>query len=107
MTTETKYTPGPWRVYLEGYYWVIAADYVAVKRFGEVPPIVTEIRDFTDTEKADAHLIAAAPELLAALQDLLDFAETYDPSHHASYEDWSGYFKDARTAIAKAIPDDI
>jgi hypothetical protein len=41
-------------------------------------------------------------ELLEALSELLDFAETYGPSSHTPYTDWSGYFEAARTSIAKA-----
>lgn len=50
-----------------------------------------------------AHLMAAAPDLLAALRDLLAATETAEDTH----EDWQGYVraKDAaRAAISRATP---
>jgi hypothetical protein len=41
-------------------------------------------------------------ELLEALSDLLDFAELYGFKARTTYEDWSGYFEAARSAITKA-----
>ncbi|CUJ42077.1 hypothetical protein U2261_10510 [Achromobacter xylosoxidans] len=66
----TSHTPGPWKVFdtmVDGEtYGIDGADGTAVVYYG-----------FRDTEdgirkKADAFLIAAAPELLQALQKLLD-----------------------------------
>lgn len=68
MTTETKHTSGPWYAYLEHDWWQIDVDYVARGRIGEIAPRIAELRAFTDENKANAYLIAAAPELLEALQ---------------------------------------
>jgi hypothetical protein len=50
------------------------------------------------TIKANARLIAAAPDLLNALDGLLDYLRDYD----ADYPEAAPIFGKARTAIAKA-----
>lgn len=76
----SKRTPGPWEVW-RGDVWS-ASDYLIcnVNRAREVAP------------KANARLIAAAPDLLAALQGLMRLA---GPSH-------IGPWDVARAAIRKA-----
>jgi len=54
------------------------------------------------TKKTKKVRLHAAPQLLAALRDLRDFAATYGPSERASAEDWSGYLDAADAAIAAA-----
>jgi hypothetical protein len=58
---NTKHTPGPWKYVHDA--WIIA----------DVGSVVLTSQGM---EKADARLIAAAPELLEALQALLAWAET-------------------------------
>lgn len=88
----SAYTPGPW-------YW---ADNVP-----DAPKnhcIIVDADGFTIAEpspmnEADARLIAAAPELLAALRDLLSATEpTFDNRHEINA---------ARDAIAQAIGEDF
>jgi hypothetical protein len=88
----SAYTPGPW-------YW---ADNVP-----DAPPQYRMIADadgFTVCDPSpmsehDARLIAAAPELLAALRDLLSATEpTFDNRHEINA---------ARDAIAQAIGEDF
>ena len=84
-----SHTPGPWR---------------AEMRF---PPIRYVIQDdCNDTvaktygqpeQKADALLLAAAPELLEALQDLMSYANESSPVR------WHQAKANARAAIAKAL----
>lgn len=62
--SEFKGTPGPWHVSAEECL-VIRDDY----EFSVVAKYVGYLAD--DVEMANAKLIAAAPDLLAALQDLL------------------------------------
>jgi len=62
MTSNTDHTPGPWtcdgiKVYGSGI------------QVGSIYPAVTADEEMM--VEANAHLIAAAPELLAALQDLV------------------------------------
>lgn len=93
-----KHTPGPWRV--------------AGKRTGYIhgPDVqVCIVGNYRDTEllpfnkerwDADARLIAAAPDLLAALKDTLRLLT------QAAGEDFNGV-ENARAAIAKATSQNI
>lgn len=66
--STTKHTPGPWRVERQNGgpttgEWMIA---------GAKPGYLAEVRDCgSGCAKANARLIAAAPELLDALEDVL------------------------------------
>ena len=119
------HTPGPWFVVpdpqWEGKHPNHASRYVCnVPQFAEVhPPVEGESGDWnifhdqhgktvclmTDTLEitANAHLIASAPELLAALSDIFDHAERTDAADLA--EIWSrmdDIRNLARAAISKA-----
>ena len=69
MSNQPKHTPGPWfakRAGDGGYFeWYVGRD-------GENCPIAEDIADpmTRDPSEANAHLIAAAPELLEALKAL-------------------------------------
>ena len=86
MTTKTTHTPGPWQ-------FQIVAGVPTVHKALE--PIATTFGNSVVRE-ANAHLIAAAPDLLAALKDLLSLAEEYLRPPFP----WSA--DAARAAIAKA-----
>lgn len=72
----SKSTPGPWSIKRdetrsERGAWVIEAhDYESEKKYNHRPWMrtVTEIRGFDKQEECDAHLIAAAPEMLDRLK---------------------------------------
>lgn len=86
--SEAKYTKGPWGIY------VIKTDDVVVRKMF---PDGTECCQIARVKAgfADARLISAAPELLEALQymvDVVDFSGTASPEAMAK----------ARTAIAIA-----
>jgi len=95
---KTKYTPGPWAVNrsttpqheteivtrAQGLYGTVA---LVIGRAG------------SETGEADANLIAAAPELLAALQDSIIAMETEQDGQNPIF-DWA--LAKARRAIAKA-----
>ncbi len=51
-----EHTPGPWRYIRTGDYW-------------QITPTGIEGKDNMDGNEADYHLIAAAPELLAACEE--------------------------------------
>ena len=75
---DVKHTPGPWTVTADGAGWYIEC---APERGHSVAYIMAEIGeedpDTSDDEKeANARLIAAAPDLLEALQMLLEFPNT-------------------------------
>jgi hypothetical protein len=72
MTTERieqKHSPGPWKVYGRegGFGFTIEA----TDEDGDEFPVVWEMGGIDD--EANARLIAAAPELLAALERLIEF----------------------------------
>ena len=88
----SKHTPGPWIVReVSGAGWPgqrgFAIDYNAEQE---------QIVDFV-YEEADAHLIAAAPELLEAIEELMD-GYLYGCDKETKREN----AKRAREAIAKA-----
>lgn len=95
MQTHRKHTPGPWRVTGDN----IRSDYhpngpgallfVVGPHFHEYVPS-------TNTQAANLALVAAAPELLAALEAAVKWRD----SPKLENENWS---KQARAAIAKAI----
>lgn len=70
---ETKHTQGPWEVFQGGnFLMVIKTGMGKVKGFDKSNRIICEIRtelscfEGTDEDKANARLIAAAPDLLDA-----------------------------------------
>ena len=72
---ETKFTPGPW-ARAAWNDWTIVADEPSLKSgfiIAEVLPF--DEADPTDMDDANAHLIAAAPGLYAALEVALEPCE--------------------------------
>ena len=96
----SKHTPGPWEVQRDShlrFYITQPSDTP-----DRVAGFYAEVRRFTpdiDQVKANAHLIAVAPDLLEALQSAVDWIE--DDRFDDDYigEQW---YHDARAAIAKA-----
>lgn len=95
----TQHTPGPW----EARHWG-AADHEMED--GETAFIVTaaESSGLLSRSNADARLIAAAPDLLAALKALLPVAEAFErqASKGAGGRRGGAVFAAVRAAIAKA-----
>lgn len=97
--STTKHTPGPWRAVIDSDFTPgIDADDI-----GESIVVIGPNNLSTDLgiwgrcreeAEANAHLIAAAPDLLAALQTLVEQAERHDAV--------GLYWDQARAAIAKA-----
>jgi hypothetical protein len=81
---STKHTPGPWKYLPDA--WIIA----------DVGSVVLTSQGM---EKADARLIAAAPDMLAALRELV---EDYEAAYGGNDEDAPKALTQARAAIAKA-----
>lgn len=106
--TEAKHTPGPWNVFYKSKYdeWHVSTpiDGSSMKR----ALFPDGIR--TDNPEADARLIAAAPELLEALQVLSERIAYYASLAEGeatnieqwAYTDGSSDVAKARAAIAKA-----
>lgn len=89
---EAKHTPGPWKTEPRFPFVRIVADGA---------PCVAETGGWNDREReemhANARLIAAAPDLLAAVEEILmlslgDFSTT----------DWNEAFKQCHAAAIKA-----
>lgn len=107
--SKAMHTPGPWcvedpmgpellSVIARGDRPVYEWRHVAQV---SVQPEPDEADDIPAREaEANARLIAAAPDLLAALKDMLDWAGT--PSNQASPSWITGACQRARAAIAKA-----
>lgn len=105
MTNEVSnatHTPGPW----------IAVESLAIRTtngstlaqvrwddFWDGDDIAARPRRDDEQAKANARLIAAAPELLEALEGVL---RTEDSRFRLSDDDWSVFRQLARSAIAKA-----
>lgn len=89
----STHTPGPWRrVAYEGGW-----DGVAHSDGG---PHIALICKLVENNPANASLIAAAPELLAALRFILAF---YEPGQrHLDTEAWKVAEASAHAAVAKA-----
>lgn len=97
---ETKFTPGPWKVEPVNY----DGDGGTLVRFNGVCIAnvwgVLEYRQVDEESSANAHLIAAAPELYEAMEDLLTvLADRKYKGFEARLESHS---RIARAALAKA-----
>ena len=92
--TNTQHTPGPWFVDINGEGAITAPDGMLIARMQNA------YRD--DLRESNARLIAAAPELLAALQDLAEeAARSVYPQPDKPDSAWAKLVR-ARAAIAKA-----
>jgi len=89
---ETKHTPGPWKVYTDdgSIGSIVAADDTPIGQAFQVHNL--RVDETQEERKANARLMAAAPALLASLQDLVDCERTT-----------AAMWRQARIAIAKAI----
>lgn len=95
----SKHTPGPWQIIAPGFIGTVEADpqtigYASDHRNTRTRPLEEQV--------ANARLMAAAPDLLEALEALADFSTEYGPSPRASSEDWADFLSAARKALAKA-----
>jgi hypothetical protein len=115
IMSETKHTPGPWRVAERYHVHAIVdakgqdlcyQDHSAYTGPGEPAGCVTSRGRSPEELRANARLIAAAPELLAALKDTLCLAEAYFDALPDDGEAQDHYMasviEPARNAIAKA-----
>ena len=96
------HTPGPWEVYYAG---TGPNRSIWVQQDGVRELILGTVRDGEwERDVADAHLIAAAPDLLAACKELLSMEEQRAESLDLHIGNWPA-IKAARHAIAKAEGD--
>ena len=96
--SETKWAPGAWNLmrtetgYTIGPNQQLRGDYVADVHEHQSGAMSDE------EAAANAHLIAAAPELYEALESLMDALDT----HCGSTPVWSVYMERARTTLDRA-----
>ena len=105
MSDKTKHTPGPWRTKREGFSTV----YVEARIDGG---LIQEVAACGPTEagleqqEANARLIAAAPDLLEALQEMVaGDAEAIEEAQALGVpfsENTLAAFRQAHAAIARA-----
>lgn len=93
--TQSKHTPGPWGIQ-EGKTLLHIETFESERGDGSLDTR-TPVCSLPKKKKADALLIAAAPELLEALESCLDWLET---QCQENYPD--GYIELAQAAIKKA-----
>lgn len=94
--SETKFTPGPWTT--EDFNTQRFAVYAPNGRICQMD--ITRDSQRAEEGQANAHLIAAAPELYEALREVLS---AYVPGWDgAEYSDVGGSVSHARAALAKA-----
>jgi hypothetical protein len=71
VATQTAHTPGPWSVQLGGYCRSV------IHRAGHPDQVVANAYGNEETAAANAAIIAAAPELLAALERLANAVDAH------------------------------
>ena len=109
MTKQVQHTPAPWglNIHKDGGNWT----YKIVQKEPELPGAphghqIAELNKHLRQVEENANLIAAAPELLAALEDTLDMAERYYASLEDDSPEQDAYMtqviEPARAAINKA-----
>jgi len=86
--TRPKVTPGPWRA---------DGGVVELRHGDDMSRMIVPGRSLNEGE-ANAHLIAAAPEMYEALRVLVEY---FEEGKH-SVLDYESFIARARTAIAKA-----
>jgi hypothetical protein len=109
---EQTHTPGPWEVDLDNREDDEAGECIAIVKEGHgyiagihILPTADEYETikFTDEDRANARLIAAAPDLLAALKELLARADSrFNYSHYDS--GLQAAFIEAKQAVAMCEP---
>ena len=104
MKTDTKHTPGPWGFHLDDDSTKVSAYFTAKNcnsQFLTETPETTYCSADTDRVIANAQLIAAAPELLEALQD--SYQILLSRGKELGLDDKGPVLDKVRAAIKKAI----
>lgn len=99
MQEDAKYTPGPWsfsETSGHGTRLIYGADRYLVADAGRIP------KRSDEEATANARLISAAPDLLAALDDLAELVETNMVTGEVVSDAWAEALSTAVAAINKA-----
>ena len=96
---ETKFTPGPWSI-----FGPLSDKHEPAYRVSAERTLSLTVSPCPDgfvhgENKANAHLIAAAPELYEALEEIVENAVVY---YEGSMDIYSEAIENARNALAKA-----
>ena len=103
--TEAEFTPGPWSAYIDEGACIIQSDSsgfaVADANKGSAHPLSDEwdkewVAELDAQAEANAHLIAAAPDLYAALEAIISWDHQLDGPYA-----WEA-LEQAKAALAKA-----
>lgn len=111
--SKVKHTPGPWEIEFDPWHFDTASTVVGgekVKAKGIGQQMLVQVGGWASPteQEANARLIATAPELLEALEELLAVAPAHPPAAGLIVgieERHSLAIKRARAAIAKAMGD--
>ena len=98
----TKHTPGPWKAFPDNGNLVrnVAGGGGTVAHVQGHPAKYQTVKDYHEIVEANARLIAAAPELLEALEELIDQCIHAEGSMDYNYGKFE--LERAEKAIAKA-----
>lgn len=96
---ETGHTPGPWDDCSQNKDGSVVRIFAKCQYIGSIG--MGEGCSTADQTKANASLIAAAPDLLDSLQEVIQWIDSWDPNF-ANDEEWPGANSRAKAAIAKA-----
>lgn len=72
---ETRFTPGPWRFDKPSNWHGLAARVYVAEPYGEIAQVPIEAWRPKSVGMANARLIAAAPQMYKALQDIIDVCD--------------------------------
>lgn len=93
---KEKFTPGPWEV----GYGLLDGGYLGIWKSGSETVVarISPTDRETDEDKANAHLIAAAPDMYAALEEARDIccADNCGSYHTRTYKEWTALLSKAR-----------
>jgi hypothetical protein len=110
IMNNTIHTPGPW--YIAHHTEIDGGQSIDIRHCCDIPPAAPEIHQIArlpENALADARLIAAAPDLLSALESLAVwndgepcFCHVHGESERARYTPHDSYCDKARATLRKA-----
>lgn len=103
-TNNNRHTPGPWRVYDNGFFYDVKVPWQGQRQVEDHSPSLCQVfYEGCDgiAGRPNARLIAAAPELLVALESIAQAAiEVKSPEDNERFRAWA--FAQARQAVEQA-----
>ena len=102
--SETKFTPGPWIGAGPSFgdakpRWIDCIITQWEDDYGDVVGICDfQLKQYDEEQEANAHLIAAAPDLYEALERMVGWVDDWREGKKHPYDDWEF----AKAALAKA-----